>query len=72
LFNAIYFFFRHFWQKLIASHFGFDHSLPAPPAAMRQFAAPLWLDIETPIWMIILSFSGWFHDPRITSLDLAQ
>jgi len=20
-----------------------------PPAAMRQFAAPLWLDIETPI-----------------------
>jgi hypothetical protein len=40
---------RHFWQKLIASGFGFDHWLPAPPAAMRQFAAPLRLDIETTI-----------------------
>ena len=42
------------------------------PAAMRQFAAPLWLDIDTTICAITLSFSGWFHDPRNTPLDLAQ
>jgi hypothetical protein len=41
------------------------------PAAMRQFAAPLWLDIDTTICAITLSFSGWFHDPRNTPLDLA-